>query len=159
MSERPQDRYQTLEDALHQALRPVPPPTGFAERVLARAAEQERESAEASVNGVAQADAPAPFRIGGFLPAWLQAIRPWRGGWAVALGSLVLLLAAVAWYQHALDKRQAELLAQQEARQKALYALRLTGEKLAPARRALAELGIELAPHSAGEALEGSSSP
>jgi hypothetical protein len=147
MSEKPQDRRQPLEDALRQALRPAPPPAGFAERVLARVAEKERESAGAS----------APFPKSSAFAAWIQSL--WFGGrgWAVALASLVLLLAATAWYQQESARKQAELQAQQEARQKALYALRLTGEKLAPARRALAELGIDIGPAGSGEPFEGNS--
>lgn len=147
MSERPQDQFQPLEDALRQALRPAPPPAGFAERVLARVAEQQPESPAT----------PAPIRQSGNFAGWLQSLGFGGRGWAVALASVVLLVAAIAWYQQEAARKQAELQAQREARQKALYALRLTGEKLAPARRALAELGIDIGPHSAGEPFEGNS--
>jgi hypothetical protein len=147
MSERPQDQFQPLEDALRHALRPAPPPAGFAERVLARVAEQHPESPAE----------PAPIRQSGAFTGWLQSLGFWGRGWAVALASLVLLLAAVFWYQQETARKQAELQAQREARQKALYALRLTGEKLAPARRALAELGIDIGPPGSGETLEGNS--
>lgn len=130
-----------LEEQLRQALRAEDPPAGFAQRVLERAAQQ----AQAASTPL------APTRS-----FWWQRLRltasPWGaiglgGGraWAAAVAAIVLLAAGIGWYQRQAAQEEAKRQAELRARNQALYALQLTSEKIGPARRALAELGIDLA--------------
>ena len=126
---------ESLEESLQQALRQEEPPAGFAERVLARVAALSASNAIAS-----------PESSG-----WKKR-RPWDAwaslqtgrGWAVALAGIVLLLVAAGLYQREQTREQTSLQAQIQARDQALYALRLTGEKIGPAQRVLAQFGIDL---------------
>lgn len=163
MSEMPPPGNDTLEASLREALRPVQPSPGFADRVLARVAEREARSVSPRTRSAGQAVAqPTPkARFWEPLAAWARAFGfggsfGFAGrGWAVALTGLLLAVVAVGWYQQESARKQAELRARQEAREKALLALRITSEKLGPARRALAELGIDLGPRPTAEDAEG----
>lgn len=126
---------ESLEESLKQALQREEPPAGFAERVLARVA-------ELSAGGAIASTEP---------PRWKKR-WPWNSwasletgrGWAAAAAGIVLLLAAAGLYQREQTREQILLQEQIQARDQALYALRLTGEKIGPAQRVLAQLGIDL---------------
>jgi hypothetical protein len=124
-----------LDELLQQALRQEEPPGGFAEQVLARVRELSASDAAASTESPG-GKKPWPWE------AWarLQSGR----GLAVAVAGIVLLLVAGGLYQRERTREQTFLEQQVQARDQALYALRLTGEKIGPAQRVLAQLGIDL---------------
>lgn len=126
---------ESLEKSLQQALRREEPPSGFAERVLARVAE------------LSASDAVPCTESPGWKKRW-----PWDAwaslqtgrGWAVTVAGIVLLLVAAGLDQREQTREQISLQEQIHARDQALYALRLTGEKIGPAQRVLAQFGIDL---------------
>jgi hypothetical protein len=104
-SNEPMDR---LEQELKRALERVEPPMGFAERVMARAAEADRETAG---------------RRGNWWAYFVQA----RGlRWALT-GALCLAIAAGGVGYHLAEQRR---LAGEQARDQLMLALRVTASKL-----------------------------
>lgn len=98
-----------LEDRLRAALRPVEPPDGFVERVLARSARS------------ASAEGPAVTREATGRSSWLH--RPWLTG-ALAASLVLALLGGHLWQE------QRERAAGLAAREQLMEALRVTSEKL-----------------------------
>jgi anti-sigma factor RsiW len=105
-----------LEDELKKALRRVEPPAGFADRVLARAARQERQK-------------PARSRW------WLGLSGIGGLRWAAACAMCIALAASGVLYEHDLQRRRGE-----EAKDKLMLALRITGTKLQIAQESLKEI-------------------
>jgi hypothetical protein len=102
-----------LEKRLRAGLRPVEPPPGFANRVMTRIGESEAQQSRRW--------RPARWRFGGVLPArWLP----------LSLAASVII-AVVLVHEH--HKREEGL----QARQQLIEALRVTGEKLDLAYRAV----------------------
>ena len=93
-----------LEDRLRDALRREDPPEGFAERVLARAAEQE----------------PAHG------PRWLSWLEVPRLRWVAAVASLAIVLVAGV----ELRERREQRSEGERAKQQVMVALRLTASQL-----------------------------
>lgn len=103
-----------LEDELRMALGREEPPPGFAERVLARAAEPKRGAWDAAL-------------------AWFRAPA---SRWALAAACCLLLFAGLE------ARRQHELRARGEAaKQQVMVALRIAGEKLQLAQAKVQESG------------------
>ena len=106
----------SLEENLKEALKRVDPPAGFADRVLARVAETEREK---------------------------QTLRKLWGGffgagvlrWAGACALCVLLALSGTLYERDMQRRRGEA-----AKQQLMLALRITGSKLQIAQQSLREL-------------------
>ena len=94
-----------LDDALKQALRRREPPEGFAERVLARAAEQPVRRSRWEVVG-----------------SWFRMPR-WQLAGAVA--ALVLIVGGSQYYREQQQRVQGE-----EAREQVLLALRIAANEL-----------------------------
>jgi hypothetical protein len=102
-----------LEKRLRSALRPVEPPPGFSNRVMTRIEAGERPSSRRLQS--------ARWRIAGGLPSrWLP----------LALAASVIIAVVVVHEHH---KREEGL----QARQQLIEALRVTGEKLDLAYRAV----------------------
>lgn len=95
-----------LEQRLREALRPIAPPAGFAQRVMAARARR---------------DAERP-RSGG--PAWLAVRRPWLSA-AAALVLAVLLVGTGLWGSQRAQEHRAR-----EARAQVLEALRISSQTL-----------------------------
>lgn len=111
-----------FEAELKLTLRPVDPPAGFADRVLARA----------------HAASPVPARISIFP---VRAAGPWppRTAWASSAVAAALL-AGVLLGQHAQVRQRRQ---QAEFAQRQFEAgLRITGETLEQARRQLRQAGV-----------------
>ena len=94
-----------LDHDLRNALRRVPAPEGFADRVLARVRNAERRPAAASA--------------------------PW---WRAVAATFLLAAILGGWGAHEMIERRREAEGQR-AREQVLLALRITGEKLANAER------------------------
>lgn len=94
-----------LENRLRQALRPVDPPEGFAARVLARVAAQNRPRSERR-----PAERGRPRRLG-FVPL------------ALAAALAAALVIGIRWH----EQRELQGL---EARRQLIEALRVTSQKL-----------------------------
>ena len=106
-----------LEDELKKALRRVEPPAGFADRVLARAA----TAGTRETNVV---------RDGGLGVSGMGGLR-----WAAACAMCIALAASGVLYEHDLQRRRGE-----EAKDKLMLALRITGTKLQIAQESLKEI-------------------
>jgi hypothetical protein len=104
-----------LESDLQRALRPVPPPAGFAARVMERLAEEQQ--------------APVP---GQSIPPSGRRVRGWR---AVAAGVLLTAIAGGFAAQRAIERRQGE-----RARDEVMLALRITGAKVRTAQNHVREI-------------------
>ena len=104
-----------FDDELRESLRRVDPPEGFAERVLARVAEERAR------------------------PSFLERIRrafsmpPMR--WA-AVGALSLAILAGVQYQRSAERRARG----EQAKQQVLLALRITAEQIQTAERGVRKL-------------------
>jgi hypothetical protein len=99
-----------LERELKKALRRVDPPAGFAERVLARAANQRKPTAQPS--------------------AWFE-------GFDLRWATTCALCAALAWglaYHHEREKRG------EQAKERLMLALRITSSKLQMATQIMQEM-------------------
>lgn len=105
-----------LEENLKQALKRVDPPAGFADRVLARAAEAEREKR-----------ARPKFWSGFFGMGGLR--------WAAACALCIVLALSGTLYERDMQRRRGEA-----AKEQLMLALRITGSKLQIAQRSLREL-------------------
>lgn len=112
-----------LERELTSALRPLDPPSGFADRVLARAL--------APVGTSEQPQQRAPLLQWSRRSAW--------AGWAVAAGLLAsVFLGGDAWQQHrAKQLRCAEATAQFETAEK------ITDRALDQVRQQIAQAGVD----------------
>lgn len=95
-----------LEQELKKALRPVEPPAGFAERVLARAAKKGERSTSKK------------------LPGWFAWFGMGGLRWATACALCVALGISAIAYQHDRDKRG------EQAKEQLMLALRITSSKL-----------------------------
>lgn len=132
-----------LEKQLREALRPENPSPGFAERVLAKAAALP-EHPTAIREAQTQVRASSPEHRGrATSSSWWQGMFAGRA-WAAAIAAIVLLVFAAGWYQREHAREQEARALRESAKAQALYALRLTNQKIGPARRALAQLGIRL---------------
>lgn len=132
-----------LEKQLREALRSENPSPGFAERVLAKAAALPEQTitirdAEAQVGTRSRQRGRT---VASF--SWWQGMFAGRA-WAAAFAAIVLLVFAAGWYQREHAREQEARVLREHAKAQALYALRLTNQKIGPARRALAQLGIRL---------------
>jgi hypothetical protein len=105
-----------LEEELRRALRPVEPPAGFAERLLARAAR----------------DARAQHSPGGRRRLRLPGSHGLR--WA-AVGALCAAMAAGGWLYERERARRGE-----EAKNQLMLALRITGSNLRGAQQDVREI-------------------
>jgi hypothetical protein len=119
----PEDLYQPdphLEQQLTQVLRPVAPPEGFADRVMARS-----QSSELAANAI---------------PAAKVIVMPSRSNrWASGALAATLLLAALLTQQtHARHQRKQAERAQEQFE----AGLRITGETLEQVRLQLRQAGI-----------------
>jgi hypothetical protein len=94
-----------LERELKKALRRVEPPAGFAERVLARAGQEEKKKAQPR--------------------SWFRWFETSGLRWAAACALCAALAASGIFYQHEQRERQGE-----EARDQLMLALRITSSKL-----------------------------
>lgn len=113
-----------FEQELTEAMRPVEPPEGFAERVLARAEADEAPRARVLT---------MPLRV-----------RAWSTG-AVAAALLVgSFLGEEAHLRHERQKAEMERQRAEVAQQQFETAMRITSETLDHARAQLARAGIEL---------------
>jgi hypothetical protein len=103
----------SLDNELRHALRRVPAPEGFAERIVARVkSAPPRTSARPGVQTIS------------------SALRGWK-----AIAATFLLAAILgSWSAYEMVERRREA-AGQRAREQVLLALRITGEKLAHAQR------------------------
>lgn len=102
-----------LEENLKRALQRIDPPAGFTERVLARAAQAEREEPKS-------------------IPQWARFFGTGGPRWAAACAVCVLLAASGALYEHDLQRRRGEA-----AKEQLMLALRITGSKLQIAQQSL----------------------
>lgn len=108
-----------FEDELRQALRSLEPPAGFAERVLARAAEGERTKARCSASWLAL------FH--------LSAVR-----WGAVGALCATLLAGGAVYRHEQQRARGE-----EAKRQLMLALRITANELQTVRARVREISSQ----------------
>jgi hypothetical protein len=106
-----------FEENLKRALQRVDPPAGFAERVLARAAEADREKPKS-------------------VPLWARFFGMGGLRWAAACAVCVVLAASGALYEHDVQRRRGEA-----AKEQLMLALRITGSKLQIAQQSLQQLG------------------
>ncbi len=107
-----------LEDELRKTLQRVEPPAGFAERVMARAANQERSREKATW-------------------PWLDLFRNRGLQWA-ATCALCLAIATGGIVYHHEEVRRAQ---GEEAKQQLMLALRITASKLQVAESEVRQIG------------------
>jgi hypothetical protein len=113
----PEKSLAELEQQLTQALRPVEPPEGFAERVMARA----------------EKPMPVPARV----LVMTHRARLWAGG---AIAATLLVGVFTAEQIHERQRREQAELAQRQFE----VALRITGEALEQTRRQLQDAGVPI---------------
>jgi len=112
-----------FEDELRRALRREEPPDGFAERVMARIQNRDREAA-----GVRAA--AGPWR------RLLAAFRAPRLRWATACAAAVLLVGGLEYRAQRLERAEGE-----RAGRQVMLALRITGSKLRLAQARVRRIG------------------
>jgi len=119
----PEESFAELERHWIQALRPVSPPDGFAERILARV--QPATPAQANVIGMTAR------------PRHSITWKTWTSG---AIAAALLAGLFIAGQIHARQQREEAKRAEQQFD----VALRITSETLAQTRQQLQQAGIEL---------------
>ncbi len=102
-----------FEEEVKKALSRHEPPAGFADRVLARAREQDRKQAA---------------RTGG----WLRRLRSWR--LVPVLAALMVMTGGIVYQEHEREARG------EAAKQQLLLAMRIAGSKLHDAQLVVREV-------------------
>ena len=113
------------DDQLKQALRRQDPPAGFADRLLARVAEQDAASAE------------SPRR------SWLNFFTQPALRWASVAALCVTLLVTSLYYRHAYLEAERQRAEGEAAKQQLMLALRIASSKLQHAKSKVQSVSLE----------------